>query len=187
MNPIVKLSVIALLVAACTACSHNEGAAPPAASVPAAPAASTPAPPASAIPMHAPAASASSAPMPAGPTRAPSSNVILQRPQRPDFAQAFAAMDGASALPAWVKHGGTSTPPMNVRVKGRTMWLSHVCKTADCQGDQLFLLTDPTQHTMQGLFVEPSGKPGAAVRKLTWLGKPDAAARTFLEAQISGS
>jgi hypothetical protein len=118
------------------------------------------------------------------PANAPSLSVILRRP---DFASTFESMQGASALPAWVKTGNADAPSMRVKVEGRAMWLSHVCKSADCRSDQLFLLTDPAQQAMRGLLVETSGKPGASTHKLTWLGNPDVAARSFLEAQIAGS
>lgn len=67
------------------------------------------------------------------------------------------------------------------------MWLSHVCQAADCQGSQLFLLTDPAQHAMQGLLVQASGSAGDSVRKLVWLGKPDASVQAFLKAQMAGA
>lgn len=65
------------------------------------------------------------------------------------------------------------------------MWLSHVCEAVDCQGGQLFLLTDPAQHAMQGLLVEASGGAGDSVRKLSWLGKPDAPVQSFLKTQVA--
>jgi hypothetical protein len=108
--------------------------------------------------------------------------VILQRPS---FAQAFAGMDGASALPSWAKGGDSSEPSERVQVDDKTMWLSHVCQTADCQGGQLFLLTDPAQHAMQGLLLEASGGTGDSVRQLTWLGKPDASVQAFLKARVA--
>lgn len=179
MNLFVKLSAVALLGVACAACSNNN-APPPAASAPAASSATPPA--ASAIPMQAPAAGSSSG-MPAPPplSNGPSLAVILQRP---GFAQAFADMDGASALPAWAK-GGSATPSARVQVAGKTLWLSHVCEAADCQGGQLFLLTDPALHAMQGLLVEASAGAGDSVRRLVWLGKPDAAAQSFLKARLA--
>src|SRR6185312_7113016 len=182
MNVFVKLSAVALLGFFCAACSNNN-APPPAAS---APAASSAAPPeASAIPMQAPSSGSSSA-TPALPplTRGPSLAVILQRP---GFAQAFANMDGASALPAWAKDGNDASPSARVQIVGKTMWLSHVCQSADCQGGQLFLLTDPARHAMQGLLVEASGDSGDSVRKLVWLGKPGASVQAFLKAQMTGA
>jgi hypothetical protein len=131
--------------------------------------------------MQAPAAGSSSetaAPPPL--SNGPSLAVIMQRPS---FAKAFANMDGASALPAWAKGGDASAPSARVQVDGKTMWLSHVCEAADCQGGQLFLLTDPAQHAMQGLLVEASGGTGDSVRKLAWLGKPDASVQAFLKQQ----
>jgi hypothetical protein len=180
MNLFVKLSTIALFGVACAACS-NDNAPPPAASAPAA--SSTTPPAASAIPMQAPAAGSSAAtPVFPTPARAPSLAVILQRPA---FAKAFADMDGAAALPEWAKGSDTSTPSARVQVEGKTMWLSHVCEAADCRGGQLFLLTDPAQHAMQGLLVEASGGSGDSVRKLTWLGKPDATVQAFLKTQVA--
>jgi uncharacterized lipoprotein YbaY len=182
MNLFVKLSAVALLGIICAACSNNS-APPPAASAPAASSAASPA--ASAIPMQAPTSGSSSA-TPALPplNRGPSLSVILQRP---GFAQAFADMDGASALPAWAKSGNDASPSARVKVEGKTMWLSHVCQAADCQGGQLFLLTDPAQHAMQGLLVEASGGSGDSVHKLVWLGKPDASVQAFLKAQMTGA
>ena len=182
MNPVMKLSAVALFGVACAACSNN--APPPATSAPAA--TSTPTPPAaSAIPMQAAsAASSSTTPAPPSLTTGPSLAVILQRPS---FAQAFADMDGAFALPAWAKGGNDSSPSARVQVEGKTMWLSHVCQSADCQSGQLFLLTDPAQHAMQGLLVESSGSANDSVRKLTWLGKPDASVQAFLKAQMTGA
>jgi hypothetical protein len=180
MNILAKLFVVALFGAACAACSNNNTP-PPTTSVPAAPSATPPA--ASAIPMQAPTAGSTATtqvlPIPA---RAPSLAMILQRPA---FAKAFADMDGTSALPEWAKGSDDPTPSTRVQVEGRTMWLSHVCEAGDCQGGQLFLLTDPARHAMRGLLVEAAGGSGDSVRKLTWLGKPDAAARAFLEAQVA--
>lgn len=180
MNVFVKLSWVALLGLACAGCS-NDNAPPPATS---APVASNAAPPAtSAIPMQAPAANSSSeTPAPPPLSNAPSLAVIMQRPS---FAKAFADMDGASALPAWAKGGDNSAPSMRVQVDGKTMWLSHACEAADCQGGQLFLLTDPAQHAMQGLLVEATGGSGDSVRKLTWLGKPGASVQSFLKARMA--
>jgi hypothetical protein len=176
MNVIVKLSAMALLGAACAACSNTQQA--PAAS---APVASGEAPAVSAIPLQAPAGSSSATPAPPPMTHGPSLAVILRRPS---FAKAFADMDGASALPAWAKGGDNSAPSARVQVEGKTMWLSHVCQAGDCQR-QLFLLTDPAQHAMQGLLVESSGDAGDSVRKLIWLGKPDAATQAFLQDQAA--
>jgi hypothetical protein len=183
MNLFVKLSVVVLSGVACAACS-NDNTSPAAASAPAASSVAHP-PAASAIPMQAPAAGSSSkTPAPPPLANGPSLAVILQRPS---FAQAFADMDGASALPEWAKGGNDSAPSVRVQVEGRTMWLSHVCQAADCQGGQLFLLIDPAQHAMQGLLVEASGGTVDSVRKLTWLGKPDAAVQAFLKAQMAGA
>lgn len=180
MSRFMKLSVIAALCVAAAACS-NDNAPPPAASALAASSA-TPST-ASAIPMQAPAAgSPSETPAPPPPANGPSLAVIMQRPS---FAKAFAEMDGASALPAWTKGGDASAPSARVQVDGKTMWLSHVCEAADCQGGQLFLLTDPAQHAVQGLLVEASGAAGDSVRKLAWLGKPDASVQAFLKARMA--
>lgn len=182
MKMLVKLSAVALFAVACAACTSNDT--PPATSAPAA-SSSTPPPAASAIPMQTPSADSSSAtPAPPPLTRGPSLAVILQRPS---FAKAFADMDGVSALPAWAKRGDSTAPSARVQVEGKTMWLSHVCEASDCQGGQLFLLTDPAQHAMQGLLVEASGGAGDSVRKLTWLGKPDASVQAFLKAQMTGA
>ena len=180
MNLFMKLSAIALLGLACAGCS-NDNALPPATS---APAASNPTPPAaSAIPMQAPAAGTSSeTPTPPPLANGPSLAMIMQRPS---FAKAFADMDGASALPAWAKSGDNPAPSARVQVDGKTMWLSHVCQAADCQGGQVFLLTDPAQHAMQGLLVEATGGAGDSVRKLTWLGKPDVPVQSFLKARMA--
>lgn len=178
MNLFVKLSAVALFGVACAACS-NGNAPLPATSAPAASSATPPA--ASAIPMQAPAAgSTSETPAPSPLSNGPSLAVIMQRPS---FAKAFADMDGGSALPAWAKGGDVSTPSARVQVDGKTMWLSHVCQAADCQSGQLFLLTNPARQTMQGLLVEASGGTGDSVRKLTWLGKPDAPVQSFLKQQ----
>jgi hypothetical protein len=188
VNTILKIAALAMLASVCVACSQNQNATTPVASSASAstpvPAASSrePGPASSAIPMLPPTASV--APVSAMPANGPSLGAILQRPA---FAKAFETMPGASAVPAWVKTGDADAPSMRVKVDGRTMWLSHVCRTADCRGDQLFLLTDPARQAMQGLFVETSGKSGASTRKLNWLGNPDAAAKSFLEARISGS
>jgi hypothetical protein len=180
MNLFVKLSAVALFGIACAACSDGNAPAPVAS---AQVATSVQPPAASAIPMQAPAAGASSeSPAPPPSAGAPSLAVILQRPS---FAKAFADMDGASALPAWVKAGDASGPSERIEVDGKTMWLSHVCQAADCQGSQLFLLTDPARHAMQGLLVEASGGAGDSVRRLVWLGRPDASVQAFLKSRAT--
>lgn len=182
MSLIAKLSVVTMLGLACAACSSNNGT-PASSAAPVASASSASmAPPASAIPMTAPVAGASSTAPVAAPGNGPS---LTQAMQRPGFAKAFEEMDGASALPAWVKTGGVSTPASKVTVDGKTMWLAEACQTADCKDDQLFLLIDPENHSMQGLFVENSGSAGASVRKLVWLGKPDAATQEYLKDRIT--
>lgn len=112
--------------------------------------------------MQAPAAGTSSARLASPPlTHGPALAMIMQRP---GFAQAFRAMAGAAALPAWVKPADDMQPSARIQMDGKAMWLSHACKVADCQGDQLLLLTEPAQHAMQGLLVEASGGAGASVR-----------------------
>ena len=180
MKLFAKFCTVALLGLACAACSNNNTPAP---MTSAPPASSANPPAASAIPMQAPAAGSSSE-TPASPplTHGPPLAVIMQRP---GFAKAFADMDGASALPAWAKGGDKSAPSARVQVEGKTMWLSHVCEAADCQGSQLFLLTDPAQHAMHGLLVETSGGASDSVRKLSWLGKPDTATQAFLKERMA--
>ncbi|TAN07023.1 MAG: hypothetical protein EPN38_06940 [Rhodanobacteraceae bacterium] len=184
MNLIVKLSVVALLGAACAACSNPNQA--PATSTPATPAPTTPSqtPAASAIPMQAaPAAGASAATTVAPPATGPALGTIMQRPS---FQQTFAAMDGAASLPDWARTGGgTNTPSSKVQLDGQTVWLAHACQTSACADGQLYLLVNPVAHTMQGLFIESSGTAGASVQKLTWLGKPDAATRAYLKGQAA--
>lgn len=184
MHPIAKLTLTALAGVACAACSGQPGTSAPPVSAPAVSAPAATPPPASAIPMQAPAASGSSgAPEPSALlSRAPSLQVILQRPS---FAKAFAGMDGASTLPVWVKTADQSQPSTRVEVGGQAMWLSHVCEASGCAGGQLFVLTDPAAQTMRGLLVTADGTPGATVRQLTWLGKPDTAVQAFLKSQAS--
>ena len=181
MNLIVKLSVVALFGVACAACSNDGNAPTPDASA-SAPVAANSAPAASAIPVQAPASGATSAASVPPPVNGPTLDQIMQRPS---FAKAFADMHGASSLPAWVTTGGTSIPSTRVQVDGKKMWLSQVCQAADCRGGRLFLLTDPAAHAMQGLLVEASGGTGDEVRKLTWLGTPDAAVEAFLRNQVA--
>jgi len=180
MHVLAKACVVAAFALTCVACS-NGNTPSPAVSAPAASGAAPPA--ASAIPMQTPATDSSSA-TPALPplANAPSLAVILQRPS---LAKAFTDMDGASALPAWAKGADNPAPSARVQVDGKTMWLSHVCGATDCQGGQLFLLTDPARHAMQGLLAEASGGTGDSVRKLTWLGKPDASVQAFLKEQVA--
>lgn len=176
MNLVTKLSVVAVLGAACAACSNNNAPAP----TTSAPPASSQVPPAPAIPMRTPGASSDAAN--ATRTQGPTFSELMRRP---DFAKTFAAMDGASSLPTWVKTGGTSAPSTKVEVAGNTEWLTTACETADCKGAQLLLLVDPVAHTMLGLFVATSGSAGASVQKFTWLGKPGAAVQEFLKDRMS--
>lgn len=182
MTLVAKLPMIAVLAVACVACS-NQGSMPaqgtpaPTASAPE----SSPAPATSAIPMRAPAGGISTAAPLSAPAGAPSLDVILRRPS---FAKAFATMQGAASLPEWVR-SNASAPSVRVRVDGKTMWLSQVCQSADCQGRRGFVLTDPAAHTMAGLLVQASGSEDASVHRLTWLGKPDTAAQAFLKSRIA--
>lgn len=176
MKLVARLSIVTVFGLACAACSNTQS--PPRTSAP--PAAIPP--PASAIPMTAPASGTSNALPPLPPVKGPALDVILQRPA---FAKAFDAMDGSASLPAWVKQEGVSTPSTQVVVDGRKLWLAQTCKTADCQGSQLLLLVGLASHTMQGLFVQVSGGEAASVRKLTWLGRPDAAEQDFLKDRIA--
>lgn len=175
MNLLVKLSVVAVLGAACAACSHSNSSSTPAASAPAA----GRAPAASAIPLQAPPPSTSADVDVVPPVNGPTLADFLRRPS---FRQTYAAMDGIAALPAWAKAGGgNAAPASRVQVAGHSMWLTHACETAACRGGQLYVLIDTAAHTMQGLFIESSGSAGASVQKLTWLGKPDAATQAYLK------
>lgn len=179
MNPFVKLLLVAVLGAACAACSNSNQASAPAGS---APAAAGSAPAASAIPLQAPESGASAGVEVTPPVNGPTLADFLRRPS---FQQTFAALDGAAALPAWAKAGGgNDAPASKVEVGGQSVWLTHACETSACQGGQLYVLIDTAAHTMQGLFVESTGSTGATVQKLTWLGKPDAAAQAYLKAQV---
>lgn len=192
MNALVKSMMVATVGVIVAACSPQQ-ASSPAASTPAAtaatvatPSASAPAThasSASALTMQAPPAGATSddAPLPP-PAHGPSLDAILQRG---DFAQAFAAINGAASLPAWVAHAGSATPSERVTIDGKPMWLVQTCGDADCQSGQLLLLVDPAAHAMHGLFVANSGGSGASVQKLTWLGTPDAAQQALLAARAA--
>jgi hypothetical protein len=170
MKQLAKLTVVAIVGVACAACSNSPApATPPVAS----------APPASAILMHAPVAGASAD---AAPATGPALDRIMQRP---GFAQAFASMDGAAALPAWAKRGGVDSPSQRVEVDGKTLWLAQACETQACQGGKLLLLIDPAAHSMRGVLVEQSGDSGASVQQLTWLGKPDANVQAFLKGHVT--
>lgn len=183
IHPFAKLTLMALAGVTCAACSSHPDVPAPTASAPPT-STSVAALVASAIPMQASASGATSVAPPSSalPSRAPSLRVILQRPA---FAKAFAAMDGASALPAWVNTADQSQPSTLVQVGDQAMWLSRVCGVSGCQGGQLFVLTDPAAQKMQGLLVVADGTPGATVRQLTWLGQPDAALQSFLKAQTN--
>lgn len=174
MKQLSKLIAVTLFGAACAACSSSQPPTAPVAS----------APPASAIPMTAPVAGASVDATIAPPASGPTLDQIMQRP---GFTQAFEAMEGASALPAWAKHGGVYAPSQRVEVGGKTMWLAQACETQACQSGELLVLIDPTEHAMQGVLVQVSGDAGARVRQLTWLGEPDAAVQAVLNAHATQS
>lgn len=173
-----KLFVVAAFGLICVACSTQHDAPPPpvASSAPSRPVDPS-APPVSAVPMHLPTSGTPSISPPHGPT-------LSDAMRRPSFEKSFAAVEGASSLPAWVRTGGVATPSTKVQVDGKTMWLAHACETAACRDSQLFLLIDPAAHTIQGLFVEASGSAKASVQKFTWVGKPDTAEQAFLKDQL---
>lgn len=183
MNHLAKMAVIVIFVLACSACSNHASAPASETPVPASTATALrrAAPAASAIPMRAPAGGISTAAPLSAPAGAPSLDVILRRPT---FAKAFATMQGAASLPEWVR-SNASAPSARVHVDGKTMWLSQVCQSADCGGSQAFVLTDPAAHTMAGLLVQASGSEDASVHRLTWLGKPDAAAQALLKSRMA--
>lgn len=184
MNPIVKLAVVAAFGATCAACSHG-GAPAQAAKPSAAPASSrapTPTPSGPVISMVAPASGTSSSALTSPPVTAPT---LAESMQRPAFAEAFDAMDGASSLPAWTKRGGVALASKRVEVDGESMWLAQTCQAQGCQTGRLFVLIDPATHAMHGLLVKASGRAGAHVQRLTWLGKPDATVRSFLKQHVS--
>lgn len=172
MKQLATLTVAALFGVACAACSKS----PAPATAPVAPA-----PPASAIPMHAPTPGAAAGAAEAPPANGPSLDRIMQRP---GFAQAFDAMDGAAALPAWAKQGGTASPSQHVEVDGKGMWLAQSCATQGCRNGELLVLIDPAARSMQGVLVQESGDAGASVRQLKWLGKPDATVQAFLQGRL---
>ncbi|HET7930748.1 MAG TPA: Ivy family c-type lysozyme inhibitor [Rhodanobacteraceae bacterium] len=173
MKQMARLIAVMVFGAACAACSKSQApAAPPVSS----------APPASAIPLHAPAASASADAAAAAPANGPSLAKIMQRP---GFAQAFAAMDGAVDLPAWARQGHGDAPSQRVEVDGKTQWLAQACEAQACQSGELLVLIDPAAHAMQGVLVQQSGDAGASVRQLKWLGKPGAEMQAFLKGHLA--
>lgn len=104
--------------------------------------------------------------------------------QRGSLARAFAALDGAAALPAWVKTVHADTPSTRVRVDGKTEWLATACAPAGCRAGELLVLADLPAHVLHGVYAERSGSAVASVGKLVWLGNPDAATTAFLEAHL---
>ncbi|HET7299932.1 MAG TPA: Ivy family c-type lysozyme inhibitor [Oleiagrimonas sp.] len=105
--------------------------------------------------------------------------------QEPDFADAFASMDGAKALPAWVNEGGTAVPAKEVSVGGQSRLLAQACKPHDCPSEKIVLLYDKSGHAMQGVFVrDPAPSPDAGISgqaQYTWLGSPDETTRAWLK------
>jgi hypothetical protein len=105
--------------------------------------------------------------------------------REPRFAEAFSAMQGTDQLPDWVRQGGTATPAKSVNVAGKSYLLARACKPHDCPSEMVALLYDKADHTMQGVFVrDPSPGPDVGVSQdaeFTWLGKPSAAAKTWLK------
>lgn len=108
--------------------------------------------------------------------------------QKPAFASAFAAMDGAGALPAWVRKGGTATPVETVHVQDASRLLAQACKPHACPSEQVALLYDPVAHVLQGVFVnDPVPGTDSAISDQatwTWLGKPDAAVKQWLKQRV---
>lgn len=162
---------------ACAACSRQPEAAPPTASSAGAPAA----------PTHAASAAAPAAPVAAVAKQASAPIYLFDLLQRPDFAKALDALQGAQALPAWVRKGGTATPVQDVQVDGKPMLLASACKPHDCPTERVALLYDAQDHAMWGLFAQrpenlsPAVDPGdSAQDKLTWLGAPDKPRRALL-------
>ncbi len=184
MKPLAGLVVVMVLGVACAACSHSEVPAQPAqsASPPPPESAPPPPPPASAIPMTAPASGGSMADPAAAHAGGPT---LYQMMQRPGFAGAFDAMDGAASLPAWARHGGVALPVQRVTVDGQPRRLAQTCEAQGCQTGTLLLLMNPSTRSMQGLLVQVSGSAGARVRQLKWLGKPDPAAQAFLQSRLA--
>lgn len=109
--------------------------------------------------------------------------------QKPEFTDAFAAMDGADKLPDWVRQGGTATPTETVDVDGKSLLAAQACKPHDCPSEQILVLYDQDADTMQGVFVRDSA-PGADAgvsdqADMTWLGKPDDATRAWLKQRVT--
>jgi hypothetical protein len=177
-----KLSMPACALAAALACvACSQGPQPPAA------------PPSAASSPGAPATQA-----PAGATTTAGNAAAVAKPagvpiylfdllQRADFRQALDALQGAQALPAWVRQGGTATPAQTVRLDGRPMLLATACKPHDCPTERVALLYDAHDHAIWGLFAQrpenltPAVDPDDSSQdKLTWLGQPDKPRRRLL-------
>src|SRR5699024_3355115 len=87
----------------------------------------------------------------------PSRQYLHDLMQQPDFAVAFASMDGADKLPSWVSKGGTSTPAKRVVVDSQSLLEAQACKPHDCPSQKIVLLYDDENHGMQGVLVsDPS-------------------------------
>lgn len=183
MRIVTKMIPPVLFALGCAACSSQQAPAPATQPVPAATTRAAAPAPADAIPLSAPASGGSSSTVQAETRdKGPSLADMLRRPA---FAKAFASVEGASRLPAWVGQGGVSTPSEQVQVEGSTVWLAHECKTDDCGDGEIWLLIDQDTRMIQGVFVDEHGDSSAQVRELVWLGNPDAATRTFLKQRIA--
>lgn len=168
----------ALALAACSAPNSGNGTSPPADSAATVPSAST----------AQPAPTDTSSPM-AAPAQASASERLHDLMQQSDFAKAFAAMKGESALPAWVRDGGTATPAGTVQVGAQTWLVAQACKPHDCPSEQVVLLYDKAGQRMQGVFASdptPGADAGVSANtKWTWLGDPDAATQAWLKQRLT--
>lgn len=109
--------------------------------------------------------------------------------EKPAFADAFHAMDGADDLPDWVSKGGTATPAQTVEVNGKALLEAQACKPHDCPSERILVLYDQDAGAMQGVFVRDSASDADAgvsdQARMTWLGEPDQATKAWLKQQLA--
>lgn len=101
---------------------------------------------------------------------------------------AFNTMAKGHDLPAWVRKGGVTTPPSDVKLDGSRYQVMMACKPHDCSSQRMAVIYSAKSGKMAGVLSDVNDKKNT--EQLTWLGDDNTLtidAKTVLLAALTGA
>lgn len=114
---------------------------------------------------------------------ADSGDYLFDALAKPAFASGYRQLTRPARLPAWVDHGGTSTPATAVDGDAGPGRIYQSCKPHDCASEQILIYYRPADGHMSGVFVSIRRNrtdQAPLQTRLQWLGQADGAERHAL-------